>query len=141
MWAYKNIIQSTNYSTGEFIPLNTKVEILDTSNSTIKFIVKASGSVFTLKLNSKHSQVDIDKLDSMYFGNTETNYSKSKYKNQIQHGQVISGMSRDEVILTRGYPPKHATSSLENNEWLYWISKWNKEKVTFRNGKVIEVRN
>ena len=49
-------------------------------------------------------------------------------------------MTRDQVILSLGYPPTHRTPSLREREWTYWYNRWVTYKVVFGDsGKVADV--
>ena len=43
------------------------------------------------------------------------------------------------MTLAIGYPPEHATPSLDSDVWTYWKNRFGKLKVTFANGKVSEI--
>ena len=51
-----------------------------------------------------------------------------KYASQ---GELITGMSKQEVILVYGYPPEHVTPSLDKNVWTYWMDKFRRKKICF----------
>lgn len=38
----------------------------------------------------------------------------------IESGKVAVGMTREQVIVSLGYPPAHATPSTESPQWKYW---------------------
>jgi outer membrane protein assembly factor BamE (lipoprotein component of BamABCDE complex) len=40
-------------------------------------------------------------------------------------------MTRDQVIMSLGYPPTHRTASLQDAEWTYWYNTWVTYKVVF----------
>lgn len=41
-------------------------------------------------------------------------------RDAVRAGKVAIGMSRQEVIVSLGYPPMHATPSLDAPHWKYW---------------------
>ncbi|MCK4838820.1 MAG: SHOCT domain-containing protein [Desulfobulbaceae bacterium] len=49
----------------------------------------------------------------------------------IRKGVVIEGMTREQVIMSMGYPPEHRTSRLDSPEWLYWMTKQQTNKICF----------
>ena len=38
----------------------------------------------------------------------------------IEQSRVVVGMSKEQVIVSLGYPPAHATPSLDSPQWKYW---------------------
>lgn len=49
----------------------------------------------------------------------------------IKAGVIVEGMSRPAVLCSYGPPPGHATSNLEDKEWMYWMTKFKKKRVCF----------
>jgi len=49
----------------------------------------------------------------------------------IRSGVIKAGMSKQAVIASYGYPPEHRTPSLEDNQWMYWMSKYRTKKICF----------
>ena len=45
----------------------------------------------------------------------------------ITDGRVEQGMTREQVIMSLGYPPTHRTPSIDAPLWVYWYNRW----VTF----------
>ena len=58
----------------------------------------------------------------------------------ILEGQVETGMSKAAVLRAMGYPPKHQTPSLADNEWTYWRNRMANFVVRFRDDKVVSIR-
>lgn len=58
----------------------------------------------------------------------------------ISAGKVRKGMTREQVIISLGYPRTDATSSLDKNEWRYWTASWDEYVVSWGNdGLVSEI--
>ena len=139
MWAYKSIVYGTNYSTGVFIPINTKVTISKVTTSAI--IMNYDGMDISIK-NTKHTQVDITTLLDRTLSLSKVNISNfsKKIKSNILNGRLVVGMSKEASILARGYPPAHSTLSLKSNTWRYWNSRWNTTIYEFSNNKIIHIK-
>ena len=55
----------------------------------------------------------------------------------IREAKVIKGMSKEALIMSLGYPPKHMTPSLERDYWQYWKNRFKSFAVKFdENGLV-----
>ena len=139
MWAYKGVkVYGTNYSKGLLIPVNSPVTISSVDSSNIKFTYKGQDIVLE---NTKYTRVDINKLLDRTFAVTKVDLSKfsKATRESILRGEVKIGMSKDAVILARGYPPAHKTPSLKDNNWRYWVNRFNTTLYHFKNDKVISI--
>ena len=54
----------------------------------------------------------------------------------IRAGQPRRGMTKEEVLIARGFPPSHVTLSLDSDQWRFWQNRWNTIIVQFADGKV-----
>lgn len=59
----------------------------------------------------------------------------------IRAGAALVGMTKPGVILAIGYPPEHATPTLESNSWMYWKARFGKRQIQFTDGKVTGIRD
>ena len=146
MHSYKGkAVTWVNYNVDAFIPVNTPVEVISAGGwSGLKFKLKESGVTLKLKNKSRHSGLSDEEWAEKHFGEKKVKlnkFSKSE-RNAIEAGEIKVGMSKDAVIVSRGYPPAHKTPSLKSSSWLYWNTRWNKVQVIFgSNGKVSRVRD
>jgi len=141
MHAYRGRVDTVNYGVGIFIPVNSKVTLLESNSNKIKFLYK--GKTITLLNKEKYSGLDIEQIFHRYFGKKKVDLNKftKKERKAIKSGRVIKGMSKKAVLVTLGHPPAHATPSLESDEWKYWKSRWNTMIVIFKNGKVVSIKD
>ncbi len=58
----------------------------------------------------------------------------------VRSGRVVIGMTRDQALLARGYPPLHRTPDLDGSQWLYYETRGLGEYVTFTDGVVTNMR-
>jgi len=143
MWSYKGKLETTHYAVDTLIPVNSEVQIMDTSSKTITFRVVDTGMEVTLVNKQKYTGMGIDGIYDRYFGDSKVNLSKFNdlEREAIENGRVVPGMSKDAVLVARGYPPAHRTPSLESDSWRYWQSRFNTIVVNFEDGKVVNIRN
>ncbi|XKH01271.1 hypothetical protein LG325_00405 [Marinobacter nauticus] len=143
MWSYKGELETTHYAVDTLIPVNSEVQIMDTSSKTITFRVVDTGMEVTLVNKQKYTGMGIDGIYDRYFGDSKVNLSKFSdlEREAIESGRVVPGMSKDAVLVARGYPPAHRTPTLESDSWRYWQSRFNTIVVNFDDGKVVNIRN
>ncbi|MCU0856882.1 MAG: hypothetical protein MUC65_00570 [Pontiellaceae bacterium] len=129
-------IQSTNFHTGEILPIGTPVKMLKIEGNSIQFR-NEKGVNFTLIYNPKHSTGTIkDYLEKMFSeksileGKEYKKLSKTE-KDNISKGIVAEGMCKSAVLMAYGYPPSHKTKSTDLNTWIYWLSRFKTTEVTF----------
>jgi len=139
MWAENNKIIGTNYSTGMHIPVNTEVKILAMNAKVIKFVV--DGQTMTYETYSKYTRVTTNEMVERLFSTKKVDLSKLSpaTKENVLNGAVAIGMSKSTVLLSRGYPPFHATDGIKANKWKYWRNRFATAYVTFKDGKVVKI--
>jgi len=143
MWSYKGEIETTHYAVDTLIPVNSEVQILDTTGKTITFLVKDAGMEVTLVNKAKYTGMGIEGIYDRYFGDSKVSMSgfTKLERDAIENGRIVEGMSKDAVLVARGYPPAHETPSLEGDYWRYWQSRFDTIIVQFEDGKVVNIRN
>lgn len=141
MWVDNNkrgesIVYGTNYNIGSFIPVNSKVTYERSAKRGVVILYK--GEEITIQNEPKYTKLDLDSFLSRTFGTKKVNLSKfsSQERKAIGKGMMVKGMSKDAVVIARGYPPAHATMSLDQDKWRYWKNRWNTMYVVFEKGKV-----
>lgn len=56
----------------------------------------------------------------------------------VNDGKAYRGMTKKGVMTALGYPYKGATTSPDEDVWVYWTNRFKQVKVVFSNGKVTE---
>ena len=57
----------------------------------------------------------------------------------VSQGRLREGMSKEAVLLARGYPPVHHTPSTAANTWTYWVGRFEKRRIEFEQGRVVRI--
>lgn len=57
-------------------------------------------------------------------------------RDAIRYGHVLVGMTREQVLAARGYPPLHRTGGLASDTWIFYESRGTITQVTFENDRV-----
>ena len=133
----KNRHVTTNYWRGQLVPVNSKVEVLSVDGKQMNLLF--NGQTVTILNVAKHSQKTMDEIADNLLSESPVSIS-GKFTNDILAGQLRLGMSKEEVILTRGYPPAHKTYSTEANVWVYWSSRFVQRSLVFNNNKLTQGR-
>lgn len=62
-----------------------------------------------------------------------------KVRKAIAEGRVMRGMTREQVLMSVGYPVSSENPSLSGNLWRFWLSSFQEFQVLFDGDKVKEV--
>jgi len=120
MFAQGSSITTLNYTLGFPIPVNSVVFYEDINSKQLAFMYNQKR--YYLRNAPRYSQTNMDQMLDRYFAKSKVDLSKFTKKEQelIKKGKVDVGMSKEAVILAYGYPPVHATPTLDMDEWKYW---------------------
>jgi hypothetical protein len=58
----------------------------------------------------------------------------AKLREAIQAGRINRGMTRDQVLMSVGYPISSETPRLDATTWRYWVSSFSEFQVVFDDG-------
>lgn len=143
LWVTDGVHETTNYRLGYRIPVNTEVRIGDTDERAIKVRVPETGERFIVINVRDHSRRDISAIYQRYFAPTPQDLARFTpgERDAIRDGEIEPGMSRDAVLLARGYPPAHETESIRMREWVYWKGGHDTVVVRFDDGRVTAVED
>jgi SmpA/OmlA family protein len=126
-------INDANYYVGALLPLGTPAQVQAMKSNSVTFL--ADGHKLTLVHSYGTAQESLRQyLDKVLVTEDPklrlAHYSRSAQQ-AIREGRVERGMTREQVILSLGYPPTHRTPSTTANEWTYWYNRWVTYKVQF----------
>jgi hypothetical protein len=133
-------IPTTNYHKGVIIPVNSKVKIGNLSGRGVTFTAE-DGRQYTIEYMAKHSVIPMKEIFDRYFSADEVSlrqFGREEQEN-IKKGTIAPGMSKKAVLAAYGYPPAHVTTSLDSDQWKYWVNRARNFIVTFSNDKVASV--
>lgn len=140
MWTEKNKVIGTNYAVGMHIPVNSPVTIVDIDAKVVTF--NYDGQDIKYEVYTKYTRVNAAQMLERLFSKSKSKLSKhsAKIKESIANGLVITGMSKNEVLLARGFPPFHQTQGIKSDKWKYWRHRFATALVTFKNDKVVGIK-
>jgi hypothetical protein len=149
IWKYDSepYMYCINYkSTNEIIPAgtlvyNARVHVNDDSklvSKSIKFRLVATDEKIRIRFRKRwHPGKSIEDYFNKMFTTVSfielTKDFSDKEIDAIKKGKIVNGMSKRAVITAFGYPPEHKTQSLENDQWIYWITTVGKKVICFDN--------
>lgn len=57
----------------------------------------------------------------------------------IREARLVTGMTKEQALLARGYPPPHRTPDLAADRWMYYASPGAVELVDFAGGRITAI--
>ncbi len=148
LYADHGQINAINFRVGNIIPAGTPVKVKFTEE--FESPITATGNMilsitittlpdqknYTLKFNSRYhpGKSIFDYANMMLSTKTFEEMTAGKpaeVVEAIRRSAVIEGMTKEEVILSYGYPAEHVTPSLRDSSWIYWKNRFGKKKICF----------
>ena len=139
----KRRISSINYQSGTIIPFGTPVDIVQATKWTIQFKDLTTGQEHIIVYHENWGLEPMeDFLVKLFTAKTGDELVKGippQTVAAIRRGEVVKGMTKEQVAIACGPPSPHRTPSWDNETWIYWVTRWITKRIVFRNGKVIDV--
>lgn len=128
------------YIAGPELEAGTRITVVAVGQSGIAFRPDGSDRTYTLTFGYGRDVLS----PSAYFQGIlrETNPMDSVQgvpkviEAGIRQGRLVRGMTKDQTLLARGYPPAHRTPNLELDEWIYYDTPGFIDRVAFVDGKI-----
>jgi hypothetical protein len=137
-------LYSINYLQPGLIPMCTPVKIESVDDREMVFRLVNGDRQYEYIFHKALREPVPQHLDK-YFG-TKCDANKAASMSAvdaqgIRSGTVTMGMTKQGVIHAIGYPPDHATPTLESNTWTYWKNRFGQKFITFTDGKVTGIKD
>ena len=133
---------ATNYARGTLVPINTPVRIDTIRGNSISLQRIDTGDKLEIENVEKYTRKSMVEVARLIFAIEQTPLEElsDELAAEIRAGTLRKGMTKEQVLMTRGYPPAHETPSVESDRWVYWSSRFVKLTLVFSNGRLIEGR-
>ena len=134
-------LYSVNYQQTGLIPRCSKVMIDSVDSRKMTFRLLDSGREYEYIFHNSLRDPIPTHLDKLFGTKCDASLGglSEVDRKGIHAGTVLAGMSKRGVTLAIGYPPEHATPSLDSDIWTYWTNRFGKMTVSFANGKVVGI--
>jgi hypothetical protein len=132
----------TNYARGDLVPINTPVKLINMSGKKFTLRRLDSGGDIEVENIEKYSHLSLSEVAARMLSAEKTPIEKlvPTLQKAIKEGEMRRGMTKDQVIMARGYPPAHETASTDSDRWVFWSSRFVKQTIVFTNGRLTEGR-
>lgn len=131
---------------GSTVPVGTRVKVTAVGPDAVRF--HAADDIFLtsyyLEFRFGGEKLTAAKYFSEIFLTTDPSPELAalppSMQESIRKGEIAVGMTKKEVVMSRGYPPLHRTKHLDADDWLYYRNGDETELVHFEQGVVYSVR-
>jgi len=132
--------RTTNYWVGILVPINSKVTLTSLGSKKMQIRIEKTNQVLDIENIEKHSRKDMATIAQNLLSRQAVPIEKfdEKTAKNIRNGILAPGMTKEQVVMTRGYPPGHKTPSLEIDTWIYWSNVVVNHKYIFQDGVLAE---
>lgn len=126
------------YQAGPKLPAGMRVRVTKVGADGVEIVPIEGGAPYTIYFRYGRAQ----ESPNQYFGkilldadpmNGVTTVTTSA---AIRDGRLVEGMTKQEALLARGYPPAHRTPHLDANEWIYYETPGVVDRVVFVDDKI-----
>ena len=140
IWVEKGRSRATNYSQGDLVPFNTQVILRSIGSKKIELY--ADQQEITVVNVKQHTLRTAEQVANQLLSETPISLDgvSDDTLRLIQSGNLALGMTKEQAIITRGYPPRNRTASLESNKWVYLSNRFVQREIVFEDGKIISGR-
>lgn len=139
----KPTVLDVNYQQGVLIPFGTRVRVTKVRGSAATFEAPGQQPI-TVVLKYGRKALDMETFVHRLFVEKDPKASlaraSKKVREQVESGTVEPGMTREQVLMSLGYPPAHRTPSLSSPQWTYWQNRWVSFVVWFDGDRVSRVQ-
>jgi len=142
LWYERKKHNTTNYSRGALLPVNSKVTLVTIEDKKMLLELE-SGEMINVVLAQKFSLRPLTEIAAELLAPTQIPLSKlgDELAKTILAGNLRLGMTKEQVLMTRGYPPRHKTPSLDGDTWVYWSSRFVHRTLVFQDGLLARGRS
>lgn len=135
--------KGTNYARGVLVPINTPVKIETIKGNVITLRRTDTGEILKIENVDKYTRKNVNELARTLFADLKTPIDElpAELAASIRNGDMRKGMTKEQVLMARGYPPAHETISTDSDRWVFWSSRFVKQTIVFNtDGRLIEGR-
>jgi len=134
--------RTTGYWVGILVPINSKVTLISLSSKKMQIRIEKTNQRLTIENVEKHTQKEMAAIAKDMLTRDAVPIEKfdEKTAKNIRNGILTLGMTKEQTVMTRGFPPAVNTHSLEIDTWVYNDSVFVKRTLIFQDGVLAQGR-
>jgi hypothetical protein len=111
------------------VPIGSPIRATSYSKHRVKVVVENKNQTL---LNDYSRDLPIEQFTRRYIVPDDPAVKIKSFPQNIQYaiaaGHLVKGMTREQVLMSVGYPASSEVPNLTSNEWLFWVT----DKVQYR---------
>lgn len=137
----KGTHNATNYWRGMLVPINSTVYLVSLGDKTMVLRL-SSGETIKVENVPEYTRCDMITIAKRMLAGRPVPIEKfdKSIVTAIKNGMMRIGMTKEQTIMARGYPPGHETPSLDLDTWKYWSNRFVTQNIVFENGVLVQGR-
>ncbi len=137
----KGVHLATNYWRGMLVPINAMVHLISIGDKSMILRLE-SGETVKVENVTEYTRCDISTIARRMLSRKPVPIERfdKATTDAIRNGVLRFGMTKEQVIMARGYPPAHETPSLDFDTWKYWSNRFAFHTIVFENGTLARGR-
>jgi hypothetical protein len=136
-------ISDINYDANgkKIVPVGTPIKVTGYGHYRVKVDINGKGQAIG---NDYSRDLALDVFAKRYVVADDPAAKIATYPKKIQdaiaQAQIVLGMTREQVLMSVGYPVSSENHNLEDRTWRFWLSSYSEFRVRFdANGRVTDV--
>jgi hypothetical protein len=135
-------LYSVNYQLPYLLSVCSEVTITKLKKKRMNFTDVKTGIEYEYNWHKKATPGGLNQNVLLYFGHEcpaeEIKTLSEVDQAGIKRGRASEGMTRRGIIIAIGYPPEHVTPSLDMDQWMYWMNRFNRNALMFGEDGTVE---
>ena len=128
---------------GTTLAVGSRVKVVNAGMKTVGLSPQGEAHVYYLELRYGWKQI----RPAQYFGSilvdtdphTALAHAAPNVQEAVHDIRLLPGMTKEEALTARGYPPFHQTMSVAADDWIYYESPGFVDRVHFVDGKITTI--
>ena len=130
-------------SGGSMLRAGTRVHVMKTGSTSITFSPAGESRRYSIDMRFGNERQSPAEYFHKLLRDTDPRPGLADAPAEIQRavaeGHLLKGMTKEQAIMARGYPPLHRTPDLNGDEWLYFQDRGLADRVRFANGQIVSI--
>ncbi len=131
------------FGTGTTLPAGTPVQVVAEDDRRVTLQPEGSADRYNLGFRYGRNAITAGQFfqEVLLRDDPRPHFARMtpEVRDAVARGELRVGMTKAEALAARGYPPRHRTSGVDADEWLYYQSRDQVLRVRFEAGYITAI--